>query len=139
MTLKNEYISEQTLRACLDELYELLQQLGGSLIFFDINSFYAFIDYYLSENENRRVIQLLNIIEPFIPITVSDENIDIFLEAAMRNDVREVLRLEEKFISNSKTRFIQTTIAKDIESWRSIVNACQTIRMYKSEGIFALS
>ena len=139
-TLKNEFLSEQTLQHCLEELRCILQTLGNGLLFFDINSFYAYIGYYMNETDSHKALHLLSVVEPYIPIIVSDDNIDTFLEAALRNDVNEVVKLEARFISDSKMRFVQSiTAQKDDETWRNTVDTCQTIRKYKVEGVFALS
>jgi hypothetical protein len=107
----------------------------GSVLFFDIKSFYANIGLFVSDGDKNRITRLLGIVEPYMPIVVSDENIDTFLEAAMRNDADEVQRLESQFISNSKIKFIRSLSENGDDEWLNTVDTCQTIRRYKIEGI----
>lgn len=134
--VKTDLISENDLYASLEELHTILQSIGNSIVFFDIKSFYAHIGHYMNEADTRKVTRLINTVEPFIPIVVSDESIDTFLEAAMRNDINEVERLETQFISSSKIKFIRSLAAEKCDdTWRHTVDTCQTIRKYKTEGI----
>jgi len=90
----------------------------------------------MTENDNIKVANLIGAIEPYIPIIASDDSIDVFLEAALRNDVAEVKRLEAEFISSSKIQFIHLLLGdKNGDLWRNTVDTCQAIRKYKTDGV----
>jgi len=135
-TIKNKQISEETLHEYLCELHQTLQSING-IKFFNINSFYKYIGFYMNENDSNKIIHLLTMVEPYIPIIASDDNIDIFLEAALQNNVAEVVRLENEFILGSKIQFIHELITQENDDeWRNTIDTCQAIRKYKTEGIF---
>jgi hypothetical protein len=131
---ERELLSEQNLEACLEDLRGVLLKIG-IVLFFDLNSFYQYIDMYLHEYDVGRITRLIGVVEPYIPIAVSDDEIDNFLAAAMDNDAAEVERLEREFVAHSKMKFIRDAISMDDGEWGGAVEICQTIRRYKEEGI----
>jgi len=128
-------LSEEMLERSIMQLREMLISLGGGLLFFDMRSFYVYLDYFLNENDSRKVAKLLNKLEPYIPIVVSDEDVETFLDAAVRNDIDEVKQLEAEFKAKSKTKFIRALAQKDDDSWLGTVDTCRMLRNYRAEGM----
>lgn len=136
---KNRMISDSELICRMEDLRDALKDIGRSdIIFMNLDSFYA----YTTELENKgwdkrkNIEELINIIEPYIPIVITDQNIEAFLYAAINNNEENLNQMEKNFVQSSKIKFIQSVIkAKTTEQWQEIVNICRTIRAYKEEGV----
>ena len=134
--LMEELLSEEALDDCIAQLRNILTNVGGGILFFDIRSFFAYIEYYLGEADRRNVARLLNVLEPYIPIVVSDEDIETFLEAAVRNDIDEVRLLEARFKASSKIKFIRALAIEEDQLWAETLDTCRSLRNYRADGMF---
>ena len=102
----------------------------SNIIFLNVESIINFID---TKPENNGFRECLKEVEPYIPLEISDENMDLFIDAAIAGDTAAVTALENAFIKNSLTKFISEVYnAKSDEAWADILKTCGEIRDYKS-------
>lgn len=136
---KNKTISDSSLVCCMEDLRDALASVDNrNIIFMNLDSFYAHISEFESKkwDKGKNVEELINIIEPYIPIVVTDQNIESFLNAAISDNEEMLTQMENAFVQNSKIKFIQSIMGvQNAEQWQEIVGVCRTIRAYKEEGI----
>lgn len=114
--------------------FETLQKI----IFINIDGFYGFVENQSlpGPESGKAFSELVEAVEPFIPLILNDDNVKLYLMTALNNDADELLRLEKRFISVSKARFLKNVIsARSDEDWDSIFEVCRTIRDYKESGL----
>ena len=131
-------ISSEELKNNLEVLRKILKDFDtskiGNVIFYDIDSFYAFL-----KNEtyaDTSIEDIMDKIQPFIPISITEDSLDLFLQASAVNDMNEMSALESKFKNRTRIDFINTikNVRNDIE-WSGIVEICETIRDYKESCV----
>lgn len=136
---KNKIISDSSLICRLEDLrYALTNVKHNNIIFMNLESFYKHIAEFAKEkcDTEKSIEELVNIIEPYIPLVVTDKNIEAFLNAAVDDNEDVLKQMENTFVQNSKIKFIQSVIgAQNAQQWHEIVDVCRTIRAYKEEGI----
>ena len=77
--------------------------------------------------------ELMETVEPFIPVIVSEENLDLLVFAYENEELARLEELEADFLRHSKLKFINSILAvNSYEEWDRIRNICRTIRSYKS-------
>ena len=116
-------------------LYDIRDILKNSniknIVFLNLDSLYSFFD-----KKGGNISELINTIEPYIPLMISSENIKDFIEAAVTNDEERIKWLEDAFITNSKIKFINSVYSVETENeWQEIVDLCVKIRDYKEKGL----
>jgi len=135
---ENRVLKETQLQENLERVRSSISNLQhyniSNIIFLNVDSIINFID---MKTENAGFRECLKEIEPYIPLAVSNQNLELFVEAAERGDDRTVESLENAFVKNSMTRFISEVYnAQTDEAWRNILETCGKIREYKNEAYF---
>jgi hypothetical protein len=131
-------ISETSLICFLWDLRRILSYFDGELPenidFISLDSFY----FYLSlayPAKSREIGALMGIVEPFIPIIVSQKNIENIITAYILGDFERLYNLEQMLIGRSKLQFINAAITCSKENWDNMVDICCFIRSNKlTEG-----
>ena len=126
-----------------DQLSGLMRLLKESLAFFDKKCYpkVAFFNDWclyrhirscnvpeLGKKKLRTNIgALLDILEPYIPFKLSEENFDLFMEAVMAPE-------EEQFTHKAKMDFCLALHAtKSQEQWEEAVEVCESIRSLREK------
>ena len=129
-------ISDRSLVCFLHDLRLLLLRYKGQLPryvdFINIESF----NFYLRMGypaQSRELADLMEIIEPFIPMIVSPQNLEDVIAAYEEGNLDELASLEENYIGRSKFIFINSVMAADGEDWENILAICRKIREIKSQ------
>ena len=102
-----------------------------NIVFFNMESFYSF----LKGISGNTVVDIIDKIQPFIPIQASNENMELFLSAnSIKND-SEMFELIDKFINKATIDFINAIQnIKNALEWKEFVGVCQMIREYKEQS-----
>ncbi|MDR0958312.1 MAG: hypothetical protein LBM16_03785 [Clostridiales bacterium] len=123
----------------LEKIRDFLSTLKNydtnGIIFINLESFYMFIENQLGVGcELRKTVKSIT---PYIPLTVSDDNLRLFIEAAVHNDNEAIAEMENAFLESSMARLINSIYGAigDEESWQEIVSVCMKIFEYKQEGV----
>lgn len=133
--MKTKIISESSLSHALNVLKREFSQniCDKNIIFLNMEGFYLYIDEFCDNGSG--LSELIAKIEPYIPLTVSDENIRMLLEAALKPD-NEAKDLEQQFINSSKVRFLNLLFhAGSEKEWDEISSVCLEIRNYIEQGV----
>ena len=131
-------ISSDKLKANLEALRKILDHFDtakiGNVIFYNMESFYAFLK--KETYENTSVENIMDEIQPFIPISITEDNLELFLQASTANDMNEMSLLENRFENRTRIDFINTikNVRNDSE-WLGILRICETIRDYKESCV----
>ena len=133
----NSIISENKLISYLETIRKKVRDIDISefknIVFLSSESFFYFIDN--RKGKSVQLSELLNKIEHYIPLAITEENINLLLNAALDPSGDKVDALESSFIASSKIKFVNTIIdAHSPEQWNEIVNTCKTIRKYHVSG-----
>ena len=131
-------ITTQELSICLTRLKRAINCHGSNLpkniLFFNALSFYLFIKD-LPCHGRMSIDDILSRIEPYIPIRLTQDMFDMFLEniiAAKNGD-----ELNQDLIIKAKGEFIYDVYeANTPEIWASIVKTCETIREMKESKTY---
>ena len=128
------------------QLYCLMRLLEESLVVFGKK--YRKISFYndwcmynhirLLNTRKRRlsVGALLDIMEPYIPFRLTDENFDYFMEAVITADEANVI--DPKFAHKAKMDFVLgLNTLKHQRDWEQATAVCEAIRAIKEEIIYS--
>jgi hypothetical protein len=74
-------------------------------------------------------------VEPYIPLILSNENLSLFLEAAVSNDEELIAELERAFVTDAKARFVNSAYNAEDDEWGEIVRTCEKIRTYREQSV----
>jgi len=129
-------ISDRSLVCFLHDLRLLLLRYKGQLPryvhFINIDSFYFYMQMgYPAQCEE--LTGLMEIIEPYIPMIVSPQNLDDVVYAYEQGDLDELASLEENYMGRSKFIFMNSVMAANNEDWENILAICRKIREVKSQ------
>ncbi|MDR2903487.1 MAG: hypothetical protein LBU77_03150 [Clostridiales bacterium] len=135
-------LSDEDLVSCLENIREEIQGIeslnDGKVIFLNLDSFYAYIDdvSFIKRGSNSGIKHHLALIEPYIPITVSEKYIELFMTAASKKDTvfgEDINIFLEKVI---KINFInQIHQARTPDAWAELIKICCAVRdMYDEES-----
>lgn len=101
-----------------------------NIVFFNMESFYNF----LKGVSGNALVDIIDKIQPFIPIEASSENMELFLRANATKNDSEMFELVDRFVNKATIDFINTVQnIKNALEWREIVGVCQMIREYKEQ------
>lgn len=108
------------------------------IVFMNADSLFNFIDYNREAGQTGKSFkEIIETIEPFIPLVINDDNLGAYLLTAVSKDESELLRLQEQFIENAKVRFVKNIFTADSdEDLEEIFEICRTIRDYKEKSYF---
>jgi hypothetical protein len=137
-----ELLSDMDLVSSLENIKEEVQGMeclnDGKVIFLNLDSFYSYIDdmSFIHRGRGSSLKHYLTRIEPYIPISVSEKYIELFMAAANRKDsvfTEDINKFLDKVI---KINFInQIYQARTPETWAELLKICRAIRdMYDDES-----
>ena len=132
-------ITEQELNASLSRLKKSISgisaQLPKNIVFFNAISFYYHIKD-LPCYGRFTIDDLLNRIEPYIPIRLTQEMFDMFLDNILAAKNGEELNME--LMLKAKGDFVYAVQeANGPEEWAVIVNTCESIRQMKENRVYS--
>ena len=127
-------ISDRSLICFLHDLRLLLlrykSQLPRYVHFINIDSFYFYLQLGYPA-QCHELSGLMDIIEPYIPMIVSPQNLEDVFFAYEQGDLEELANLEENYMGRSKFIFLNSVMAADDEDWENILAICRKIRTMK--------
>ena len=132
-------ISSTELHLCLTRLKRAInaigQQLPKNIVFFNALSYYFFIKD-LPCHGRITIDDLLGRIEPFIPIRLTQEMFDMFLDNIIAAKNGDELNME--LLVKAKGDFVyEIHAANTPEAWASILSTCESIREMKENKVFS--
>jgi len=132
-------ITEQELNASLSRLKKsvniISSQMPKNIVFFNAVSFYFHIKD-LPCYGRLTIDELLNRIEPYIPIRLTQEMFDMFLDNILAAKNGE--DLNQELMIKAKGDFVfAVQEANGPEEWTAIVNTCESIRQMKESRAYA--
>jgi hypothetical protein len=136
-------ISEAVLDSYLSDIKELIHTYDFNrlkkMIFLNADSFFGFIDIDREPGlTGLSFKEIIDAIEPFIPLVISDECLDAYLLTAISRDEQELDRLQSQFIHNAKIKFVKSIFnSRTDEQLDEIFEVCRTIRDYKDKSNFS--
>jgi len=123
-------ISEPSLVCFLGDLrnalWDFRNEMPEGIHFINMDSFYFYVNMAFP-SKRQEIGGLMNILEPFIPVMVSECNLMSLLAAYASGDMANLARLEQSLIDRSHLSFIQTAISADCTHWDSIVTTCRKV------------
>jgi len=133
-----EILSETKLENKINIIKKCLYEIDvKNIVFLSPEIFYDSVTNSLS-NKSIDFGALINDITPYIPLVITDSNLELFLEAVMENDDELVCALEENFVKNSAARFITLIYNADENELKKLIDACEEIRKFKEEELYAV-
>jgi len=132
-------ITEQELNTCLSRLKRSINSICShmpkNIVFFNAVSFYFHIKD-LPCYGRVTIDDLLNRIEPYIPIRLTQEMFDMFLDNILAAKNGEELNLE--LMIKAKGDFVYAVhSANGPDEWTAIVNTCESIRQMKESRAYS--
>lgn len=131
-------LTSRQMRNCMTALRETIEDFdrycGRDLLFFNDLSFYNHIRRCpVTGSASRCVDDLLDRIEPYIPLTLSDENFDLFVNAAREaEDCWD--GLPDYFTQKARMDFVALLRRTDgPDGWEWLFSVCDAIRELKTE------
>lgn len=106
------------------------------MIFLNAESFFSFIDIGYEPGETGLSFkEIIEAIEPFIPLVISDDCLEAYLLTALSRDSEELERLQNQFMQNAKIKFVKNIFnARSDADLEEIFDICRTIRDYKEKS-----
>jgi hypothetical protein len=132
-------ITGPELNACLSRLKRTISgitsRMPKNLLFFSAVSFYYYIKDWPCHGRSS-VDDLLNHIEPYIPIRLTQEMFDMFLDNILA--AKNGGELNTELMVKAKGDFVLAVQnAGGPEEWAAIVNTCESIREMKESQKYA--
>jgi len=138
MKIITKIISDRSLICFMEDLRQLLvyfkNQMPEYIYFINVESFY----YYMRAaypQKFKELAALMDIIEPFIPLVISPQNLEEVIFAYEEGNSQELAHLEEIFLDRSKFIFMNSVMAGCDTDWENIVAICRRIREIKLQDM----
>jgi len=132
-------ISENSLRCFLADLRHILAMFIGELPedihFISIDSFYFYMNLAFPK-KTREIAALMNVLEPYIPLVVSQNAMEGILCAYEEGDYARLLSIEENLAGRSKLSFIHSALNMKNDNWADMVKICCQIRAQRVYGFY---
>ena len=106
-------------------------QLPMYVDFINIDSFYFYMRLGYPE-QSREVANLMEVIEPYIPMIISPQNLEDVYFAYEQGRMDQLAQMEASYMGRSKFIFMNSIMAADEEDWDSILAICRKIRDIKA-------
>ncbi|MDR1001226.1 MAG: hypothetical protein LBL96_10595 [Clostridiales bacterium] len=131
-------MTERELNLCLSRLKRSVNTAGeripGNMYFFNPLSFYLYIKDDMCFGK-QTIEQVMKRIEPFIPLRLSEDNFEIFLDNMLEPERADEIHSE--LMEKVKGDFIYTVLgANSPETWADITSTCESIRHMKESKIY---
>lgn len=133
-------LSDSELVDCLENIRAELQNIdflyNGQVVFLNLVSFYNYINdvMYMTNGAESPLKEMIELIRPYIPMTISEEHMEMFLNAAINGNEEALHNIENYFDKIAKINFINSIFqATNQESWEQIIQICRTMRRIKEE------
>lgn len=129
-----EVLSSRELTEKLTLLRNILHNFDYSklynVIFFNLYSVYQYMSQIAWEKDKKTTISgLLDEVERYIPLGLTNTSLDLFLTAATSPEEWETEELNRIFSCRCRMDFINLVrMAKDVASWEKILDACEDMR-----------
>ncbi|MCL2236552.1 MAG: hypothetical protein FWB98_08970 [Defluviitaleaceae bacterium] len=127
-------ISEPSLVCFLEDLRNTMADFRGEMPkgihFINIESFYFYVNSAYPA-KRQEIGGLMGVLEPFIPVTVSEYNLMSLLAAYASGDMQSLARLEQGLIDRSRLLFLQAAISSSNSHWQHVINTCCQVRMQR--------
>lgn len=136
----NNILSAPALDVYLDDIKQIFLEFDcerlRKMIFLTADSFLGFIDLGRPSGQTgKNFKEIIDTIEPFIPLVISDDSLNAYLITALSDDEAELERIQTQFIQNAKICFVKNIInARTDNDLEEIFSVCRTIRDYKESG-----
>jgi len=132
-------ISEQSLTCFLHDLRSILAFFKGhmphNIKFINVESFYFYMRLGFP-NKFKEMRGLMDIVEPYIPLVISQKNLEDVVFAYEQGNLTELAEMEDFFSKRSKLVFINSVMEANEVDFSNIVSICRRIRSLKSEAVF---
>lgn len=138
-----EILTDMDLVSCLENIKEEIQGLellnNGQVVFLNLDSFYTYLDdiSFIKYGRGSDLKHRLSIIEPFIPMTVSEKHLELFMNAAEKKDNSVINDLDNFLNKLIKINFLNSIYkARTPQEWEDILQICRTMRdFYEEESV----
>jgi len=129
-------ISDRSLVCFLHDLRGLLgyfkSQMPDYVSFINMESFNFYMQLGFPRKSSEMSV-LMEIIEPYIPMIISPENLEVVIMAHENGKTAELDALEENLMSRSKFIFVNSVMEAEVADWENIVAICRKIRAMKAQ------
>ena len=133
-------LSETELVDCLEEIRSEVSAIeflyNGHVVFLNLDSFYNYLNDLttMTTGEPSRLRDLIRRVEPYIPMSVSESHMAMFVNAAINGSEDVLHNIENYFDKISKINFINSVFrAQDEDKWEELIGVCKTMREIKEE------
>ena len=124
-------ISEPSLKCFLWDLRRMLTlfsaEMPQDIDFINTDSFYFYM-HQTNPVKSREAQALMGIVEPFIPIIISQKSLDEFVVTYLSGDFERLTSLEQRIASRSKQLFINSAMTSTNNDWESMIDTCCVVR-----------
>ena len=132
--MEKSEMTEQDLVDKLDDIRDFLSVLKdyyiGNIVFFNLESFFNFVSEKLGHGGLKK---LLYEIEPYIPLVITENNLEHFARAVAENDKDMLKTISAVLSANSITIFIGAVYkAENDTDWQKIKMECLKIKMFEN-------
>jgi len=139
---KAQIISEKELVDCLEKIRKEIHTIeflyNGHVVFLNLDSFYNYLNdlTMMTTGSPSRLRDLIAEIEQFIPMSVSESHMEMFVNAAISGSEEVLHNIEKYFDKVSKINFINSVFqAHSRAAWSEILKICCAMREIKEEEI----
>ena len=126
-------MTESELKVSLQAIKNEVQSLDmGHVTFLNLDSYYNFVS---GGVHPSRLRELIDGIADYIPMSVSDQHMDMFIKATATGNDEVLSHIEEYFDKVSKINFLNSVYqARSDAKWDEILKICLTLRGIKEEA-----
>jgi len=118
----------------LEETLVSFNRQSGKVAFFNDWCMYKHIRNLDTRKKHLSVGKLLDVLEPYIPFRLTEENFDYFMEAVITAD--EANEIDPKFAHKAKMDFVLSLKAiENPQGWEQATAVCEAIRAIKEEMV----
>ena len=127
-------ISESSLICFLWDLRRALApfrgEMPGDIYFINADSFY----FYLRRTfpgKHQEIGGLMGVLEPFIPVIVSERNLLSLLAAYAGGSTDRLAQVEQAMADRSRVLFINSAMTADNDHWENMIGICCQVRQQR--------
>ncbi|MCL2575736.1 MAG: hypothetical protein FWE33_04815 [Defluviitaleaceae bacterium] len=124
-------LTENGLKCFLDDLRNelafLKNELPKDIHFISADSFYFYLNL-AYPIKCQQVMGLMTVLEPYIPLVVSEKGLNTLMNAYAQNDLNRLTDVEQSLAARSKLLFLNSAITTDEDNWSNVVDVCCALR-----------